>query len=79
MDKVEITAVSEPGVMVSADGKAFKEVVVTHAPGSKIYKAFDINREGNYYFIRVYLQGKSSCKLDAIEITYKNDGSSYLN
>ncbi|WP_026669658.1 cellulase family glycosylhydrolase [Butyrivibrio sp. AE3006] len=84
-DQVEITAVSEakegsePRVMVSTDDITFEEAAVTHSPGSKSYTASDICSAGNYYFVRVYLQGKSSCKLDAIEITYKNDGLSYFN
>jgi hypothetical protein len=84
-DQVEITAVSEakegsePRVMVSTDGISFEEAAVTHSPGSKSYTASDICSVGKYYFVRVYLQGKSSCKLDAIEITYKNDGLSYFN
>ena len=83
VDEVRIEAVAEapagaePRLMVSKDGIVFEEAELTHTAGTKLYSASSLLATGAYYLSRIYLQGNSSCKLDSIEITYKNDGESY--
>ncbi|WP_026522898.1 carbohydrate binding domain-containing protein [Butyrivibrio sp. VCB2001] len=80
VDEVRIEAVAEgaaPRLMVSKDGIVFEEAGLTHDAGTTLYSASSVLSTGNYYYSRIYLQGNSSCKLDSIEITYKNDGESY--
>ncbi|WP_022767569.1 carbohydrate binding domain-containing protein [Butyrivibrio sp. NC2007] len=80
VDEVRIEAVAEgaaPRLMVSKDGIVFEEAELNHDAGTALYSASSVLSTGNYYYSRIYLQGNSSCKLDSIEITYKNDGESY--
>jgi hypothetical protein len=83
VDEVLVTAVSEaqagaePRLMVSGDGVVFEEIALSHNGGTTQYSVSSVMNNGSYYYARIYLQGNSSCKLDSIEITYRNDGDSY--
>ncbi|MBO6195953.1 MAG: CIA30 family protein [Butyrivibrio sp.] len=80
VDEVRIEAVTEgaaPRLMVSKDGIVFEEAELNHDAGTTLYSASSVLSSGDYYYSRIYLQGNSSCKLDSIEITYRNDGESY--
>lgn len=83
VEEVKVQAVSEtaegaePRLMVSSDGISYEEIALNHEAGSALYSAASITSNGSYYYSRIYLKGNSSCKLDNIEITYKNGGDSY--
>lgn len=84
VSNIKITALYEtaeeavPKVYVSADDITYVPVEVSHVNGTKEYVVKGISDETNYYYTRVYLAGKSQCKLDAIELEYINDGKSYI-
>ncbi|WP_044914742.1 fibronectin type III domain-containing protein [Butyrivibrio sp. WCE2006] len=83
VEEVKVQAVSEaaegaePKLMVSSDGISYEEIGLIHETGSTLYSASSITASKACYYSRIYLKGNSSCKLDSIEITYKNGGDSY--
>lgn len=83
LKKMDITAVSEvatenePKVYVSNNGISYEPVELTHENGTKNYK---VNTDlDDSYYVRIYIPGKSRCKLDEIKLTYVNDGKHYLD
>jgi len=68
----------EPKIFVSEDGIRYTALEADHTSGTAVYSAKNVSASDNYYYTRVYLAGESKCKLDAITITYTNDGTGYL-
>ncbi len=83
--EVVVTAVSEPEegsepkIFVSSDGINYTQIDAVHEAGTKVYSAADVSDKGKYYYTRIYMAGQSKCKLDAVSITYYNDGASYID
>ncbi|WP_026507664.1 cellulase family glycosylhydrolase [Butyrivibrio sp. MC2013] len=77
---ITVNAASEPSeenapkIAVSNDGIRFTQLETAHESGSTVYvaEADPASCYGNY--VRVYLPGKSACKLEDITILYVNDG-----
>nr|MCR5756080.1 hypothetical protein [Acetatifactor sp.] len=83
VETVEVKAIAEteegcePQIYVSGDGIKYTRMEVEHTAGTKVYRCNVAGGSNHYYVTRVYLAGESKCKLDAITITYSNDGTSY--
>ncbi len=74
----EVAEEDNPKICVSPDGINYTLLNVAHVSGTVEYSASDISDTTNYYYTRIYIQGNSKCKLDAVSLTYQNDGNSYL-
>lgn len=73
----EVATENEPKVYVSNNGISYEHVELTHENGTKEYK-ISTDSEDSYY-VRIYIPGKSRCKLDETKLTYVNDGKHYLD
>ncbi len=73
----EVTLENQPKVYISNNGISYDEALVTHENGTKDYKVAATSEDG--YYARIYIPGKSRCKLDAVKLVYANDGEHYLD